>query len=417
MEHMKPLIEALRTKLKQALILWAEGFREACCLHRVIVLCRRSKKLMIRTGQCFLLNGFIFLGSLFVLNSVVIPTLQWILPDHYSQTNCEAMSEFHGVFKFYSFLRGFLIQLFYYLAEEVDRKKRIPKRPTIVTVPCNNTIKLVIAAFSRATFVTAVIISLSPPFGRELRALCFIDITNSILYNKPYHVFWFYPLYVFSFILSNLWYNDIATHGFAAMGRSGPSTVESSKQNDTLTSDSKVHAARPAGLGGIMIGIGEQVYSLLLLTFFFFEVYAAGFIPYVGKALNFVLLSWMYAYYCFEYKWNFTEWGLEKRLDFFETNWAFFAGFGSPCVLAIFFFSPLVGYGFMAVLFPLVHLGPFSCSFGTEAEQVISTQRRRFTGAQLGKVPVFYAADTLLIRVLSLLPSESQERAQDNKTL
>ncbi|PPS06574.1 hypothetical protein GOBAR_AA14073 [Gossypium barbadense] len=258
MEHMKPLIEALRTKLKQALILWAEGFREACCLHRVIVLCRRSKKLMIRTGQCFLLNGFIFLGSLFVLNSVVIPTLQWILPDHYSQTNCEAMSEFHGVFKFYSFLRGFLIQLFY--------------------------------------------------------------------------VFWFYPLYVFSFILSNLWYNDIATHGFAAMGRSGPSTVESSKQNDTLTSDSKVHAARPAGLGGIMIGIGEQVYSLLLLTFFFFEVYAAGFIPYVGKALNFVLLSWMYAYYCFEYVFVLT-------------------------------------------------------ATGTEAEQVISTQRRRFTGAQLGKVP------------------------------
>ncbi|MFQ6648835.1 hypothetical protein Gotur_021018 [Gossypium turneri] len=364
MEDIKPLIEALRTKLKQALILWAEGFREACCLHRVIVLCRRSKKLMIRTGQCFLLNGFIFLGSLFVLNSVVIPTLQWILPDHYSQTSCEAMSEFHGVFKFYSFLRGFLIQLFYlfeYLAEEVDRKKRIPERPIIVTVPCNNTIKLVIAAFSQTNFVTAIIISLSPPFGRELRALCFIDITNSTLYHKPY--------------------NDIATHGFAAMGRSGPSTVESLKQNDTVTSDSKVHAARPAGLGGIMIGIGEQVYSLLLLTFFFFEVYATGFIPYIGKALNFVLLSWMYAYYCFEYKWNFTEWGLEKRLDFFETNWAFFAGFGSPCVLAIFFFSPLVGYGFMAVLFPLFVL----TATGTEAEQVISTQRRRFTGAQLGK--------------------------------
>ncbi|MBA0782195.1 hypothetical protein Gotri_003055 [Gossypium trilobum] len=416
MEDIKPLIEALKTKLKQALILWAEGFREACCLHRVIVLCRRSKKLMIRTGQCFLLNGFIFLGSLFVLNSVVIPTLQWILPDHYSQTSCEAMSEFHGVFKFYSFLRGFLIQLFYlfeYLAEEVDRKKRIPKRPIIVTVPCNNTIKLVIAAFSQINFVTAVIISLSPPFGRELHALCFIDITNSILVLSLICI----QLYSEQSMVRSCLYNDIATHGFAAMGRSGPSTVESLKQNDTLTSDSEVHAARPAGLGGIMIGIGEQVYSLLLLTFFFFEVYATGFIPYIGKALNFVLLSWMYAYYCFEYKWNFTEWGLEKRLDFFETNWAFFAGFGSPCVLAIFFFSPLVGYGFMAVLFPLVHLGPFSCSFGTEAEQVISTQRGRFTGAQLGKVPVFYAADTLLMRVLSLFPSESRERTQDNKTL
>lgn len=101
------------------------------------------------------------------------------------------------------------------------------------------------------------------------------------------------------------------------------------------------------------------------------QVYATGFIPYIGKALNFLLLSWMYAYYCFEYvlhllmlshmlqvvftqiilqlpsygadllmivycisqllryKWNFSELGLDKRLDFFESNWAFFAGFGN----------------------------------------------------------------------------------------
>ncbi|XVF45874.1 hypothetical protein PTKIN_Ptkin02bG0242500 [Pterospermum kingtungense] len=339
MEDIKPLIKITSTKLKQASVLWAEGFREACCLHRVIVLCRRSRKLLIRTGQCFLLNGFIFLGSLFFLNSVVIPILQWILPDQYSVISIEAVSEFHGVLKFYSFLRGFLIQLFY--------------------------------------------------------------------------VFWFYPLYIFSFILSNLWYNDIARHGFAAMGRSGPSLVESSKQNDVLTSDSKVNAARPSGLGGIVIGIGEQVYSVLLLTFFFLEVCATGVIPYVGKALNFILLSWMYAYYCFEYKWNFSEWGLEKRLDFFETNWAFFAGFGSPCVLAIFFFSPLVSYGVMAILFPLFVL----TATGTEAEQVISTQRRRWNGAELGKLPVFYAADTLLMWVLSLFRLESREQVQDNKTL
>ncbi|XVE48607.1 hypothetical protein DITRI_Ditri01bG0014800 [Diplodiscus trichospermus] len=318
MEDIKPLIRIAGRKLKQASFLWVEGFREACRLHRVIVLCLRSKKLSIRTGQCFLLNGFIFLGSLFVLNSVVIPILLWLLPDHHSQFSGEEVPEFHVVFKFYSFLRGVLIQLFY--------------------------------------------------------------------------VFWFYPLYLFSFILSNLWYNDIAKHGFAAMGRSRPSVVDSSKQNDILTSDSKVHASRPAGLGGIMIGIGEQVYSVLLLSFFFLEVYATGFIPYVGKALNFILLSWMYAYYCFEYKWNFSEWGLEKRLDFFETNWAFFAGFGSPCVLAIFFFSPLVSYGVMAILFPLFVL----TATGTDAEQVISTQRRRWSGAELGKLPVFYAVDNLL---------------------
>ncbi|XP_022762791.1 protein EI24 homolog isoform X4 [Durio zibethinus] len=265
MENIKPLIEITRTKLKQASLLWADGFREACCLHRVIVLCHRSRQLLIRTGQCFLLNGFIFLGR----------------------------------------------------------------------------------------------------------------------------------------------YNDIAKHGFAAMGRSGPSVVESSKQNDALTSHSKVHAARPAGLGGIMIGIGEQVYSVLLLNFFFLEVYATGFIPYVGKALNFLLLSWMYAYYCFEYKWNFSELGLDKRLDFFETNWAFFAGFGSPCVLAIFFFSPLVSYGVMAILFPLFVL----TATGTDAEQVISTQRRRWSCAGLGKLP-----DAGLVPLLIGI-SRTSSRQQDTITI
>ncbi|XWS40379.1 hypothetical protein CRYUN_Cryun18bG0136200 [Craigia yunnanensis] len=313
MEDIKPLMKITRTKLKQASLLWAEGFREACCLHRVFVLCSRSRKLLIRTGQCFLLNGFIFLGSLFVLNSVVIPILQWILPDQLSQISYEEMSAFDGVLRFYSFLRGLLVQLFY--------------------------------------------------------------------------VFWFYPLYVFSFILSNLWYNDIAKQGFAAMGRSGPSVVESSKQNDALTSDSKVHAARPAGLGGIIIGIGEQVYSVLLLSFFFLEVYATGFIPYVGKALNFLLLSWIDAYYCFEYVVQMELF----RMGSGEKGWTSlklighsFAGFGSPCVLAIFFFSPLVSYGVMAILFPLFVLSATS----TEAEQAVSTQRRIWSGTELGRLPV-----------------------------
>jgi etoposide-induced 2.4 mRNA len=60
------------------------------------------------------------------------------------------------------------------------------------------------------------------------------------------------------------------------------------------------NAERPSGLGGVMIGIGEQVYSILLLTFFFLEVCVVGVIPYIGKILNFLLLSWMYAYYCYE---------------------------------------------------------------------------------------------------------------------
>uniref|UniRef100_A0A2P2LHI2 Protein EI24 homolog n=1 Tax=Rhizophora mucronata TaxID=61149 RepID=A0A2P2LHI2_RHIMU len=277
----RELMELIGRKLKQASLLWLEGFREACCLHRVVLLCFRSKKLLMRTGQCFLLNGFIFLGSMFVLHSVVIPTLLWILPDQCSEIASQGSCSFANILKFFSYLRLGLIQLFY--------------------------------------------------------------------------VFWFYPLYLFSFILSTLWYNDIAKHGYAAMERKEPNVSEPSSKNEVTMPEDAALQQKPDGLGGFVIGIGEQVYSLLLLSFFFLEVYATGFIPYVGKAINFVLLSWMYAYYCFEYKWNLSEVALNRRLDFFETNWAFFSGFGSPCVLAIFFFSPLVSYGVMAVLFPLVH--------------------------------------------------------------
>nr|XP_043627086.1 protein EI24 homolog [Erigeron canadensis] len=338
MENMGPLISSYRTKLKQTSMLWILGFREACCLHRVVIYCLRSKQLMIRTGQCFLLNGFIFLGSIFILRSVVIPALHWILPsttvEGYEETCSSEMP-----IRLYALLRLGLLQLIYAL--------------------------------------------------------------------------WFYPLYIFSFILSTIWYNDIAQFGLMVTGKNGPKNSTLSSQKEPSTSQKATNVDKPTDLGRVMIGIAEQGYSVLLLSFFFLEVYLTGFVPYVGKLLNFVLLSWMYAYYCFEYKWNFSGLSLDKRLDFFETNWAFFAGFGSPCVLAIFFFSPLVSYGVMAVLFPLFVL----TAAGSDAESVVNSQKENWGGEELGKLPIFFVADKLLMRILSLLPMESHAQTSEKKSL
>lgn len=99
---------------------------------------------------------------------------------------------------------------------------------------------------------------------------------------------------------------------------------------------------------------------------------------------------------------------------------------GSPCVLAIFFFSPLVSYGVMATLFPLVQfnthftLNNFLCDLffpvlnllidlttmtgafqfvltatASGAEEVLSSRRRKWRGAGLWRLPIFYLADTL----------------------
>uniref|UniRef100_A0A6N2M7X3 Uncharacterized protein n=1 Tax=Salix viminalis TaxID=40686 RepID=A0A6N2M7X3_SALVM len=223
METTKRFIGILRPKLKQGLLQWLEGFKEACCLHRVVFLCFRSRKLLVRTGQCFLLNGFIFLGR----------------------------------------------------------------------------------------------------------------------------------------------YNDIAKYGFEALGKNSHDVLEPSSQNEVKTPE---NSALMDKLCRVMIGIGEQVPENYM------QVYATGFIPYIGKALNFVLLSWMYAYYCFEYKWNLSDVALDRRLDFFESNWAFFSGFDNfeiPCSSAacykVILAKPMRSgyflllsscelwcYGVMAILFPLV---------------------------------------------------------------
>ncbi|KAL2593578.1 hypothetical protein AAZX31_12G158100 [Glycine max] len=258
-----------KVKVKVGGFLWLEGLVEACCLHRVVILCMRSNKLLMRTGQCFLLNGFIFLGR----------------------------------------------------------------------------------------------------------------------------------------------YNDIARYGYAAMGRSKFTVEKGSSQNNSPTVQNAHHVKGPSGLGGVMIGIGQQVYSILLLSVFFLEVYATGFIPYIGKLLNFLLLSWMYAYYCFEYKWNFNEVALDRRLDYFESYWPFFAGFGSPCVLAIFFFSPLVSYGIMAILFPLFVL----TATGSESEQEISFEKHKWRVAGVGRLPIFYVADKVSMWMLSLLPLEKGDQVHDRK--
>lgn len=321
-------MESLASQAKPAAVLWLAGFLQAARLHRVVSFCVSSRALSIRIAQCFLLNGFIFLGSLLTLKSVVIPTLLWILPKQCDQSWGQHLCEHTTAVALYSFLRSGLVEIFY--------------------------------------------------------------------------VFWFYPLYIFSFIISTLWYGDIAKHALAVVKSK---KLDASQASDSDPHSTSVSADRPEGFDGVAIGVGEQVYSILLLTIFFAEVTVIGYIPYLGKAMNFMLLSLMYAYYCFEYKWNFFAVSLNHRLDFFESNWAFFAGFGSPCVLPIFFFSPLTSYGVMAILYPLFVM----TAAGTQEEQTID-ELKSLHGGKLNRIPLFFVAKRLTTQALQLLPEAQKEQ-------
>lgn len=337
-----------RGQLLRTSALWLLGFKEACQIHRAVFLCKRSRPVLIKTLQCFLLNGCLFLGSILVLQRIVVPVLRYLL-GHPVQLPAESG-----------------------LVGEGD--------------------------WRRAGVLQNIIV-----------VLCY--------------VFWLYPLYIISFVVNIIWYNDIARHAFQTIGKS-----ESNSQRNPVEVQSPIAGKRigisggqpvdkkNSGLQSVVLQIGEQIYSFIMVSVFFLEVYAVAFVPYLGPVLNFVLLSWLYAYYCFDYKWSFSKWSLERRLFFFETNWAFFAGFGSPCVLATFFCSPFISAGVMNVLFPMFVLVATASNPEEAMQKWIggpnSTGKRR-------RLPIFHFANTLMIPLLELLqsgvsPTPSSIRSRKN---
>ncbi len=50
---------------------------------------------------------------------------------------------------------------------------------------------------------------------------------------------------------------------------------------------------------------------------------------------EFLLTSWLYAFFCFDYKWSLRRQPLAARIAYFEAHWAFFGGFGAACTLPV----------------------------------------------------------------------------------
>lgn len=71
-----------------------------------------------------------------------------------------------------------------------------------------------------------------------------------------------------------------------------------------------------------------------------------------GGALEFLLLSWIHALYCFDYKWGLHNVPLDRRKAAMEEEWAYFAGFGSAMASVACGASFFVGAAVVGIMFP-----------------------------------------------------------------
>lgn len=147
----------------------------------------------------------------------------------------------------------------------------------------------------------------------------------------------YYPIllvtYLISFILSSFWFGDIAEEAISI---------------EQKLFENKNFVSRNVDL---VNRVTNEIYRIFLVIFFLLQITVLGVIPFVGKIVKILHISFLYSLYCFEYKWG-TDSYLMKNLAFFEVNSAYFMGFGFIFAVSTNYFPFLLSTGLYAVFFP-----------------------------------------------------------------
>lgn len=149
------------------------------------------------------------------------------------------------------------------------------------------------------------------------------------LFETIWCMTWLFPSYCMTILYSNRYFDKIAN----AMLKEKKHKRENSSSNS------------------ILITISENKITLSLLMALVTGI--CVYIPYIGKILSFFLNSWHYAYYSFEYRWNYSlQKSSSKFLPYIHYYWSYFLGFGAALSLVTLPFSTTTAFGIYSFLFP-----------------------------------------------------------------
>jgi len=77
-----------------------------------------------------------------------------------------------------------------------------------------------------------------------------------------------------------------------------------------------------------------------------------SFVPYSDPVIL-CLMSWLYSFYCFEYRWVFEGKTIVREIKTIESNAVYYLGFGMPFALITYSFPGFIGNGIWALVFPV----------------------------------------------------------------
>jgi len=167
--------------------------------------------------------------------------------------------------------------------------------------------------------------------GSQERADALWSYTQPVL-SVAFSTLWVLPFFLLSKIVNAIWFQDIADLAFRSS------------------------QGRPLVNLSISVMIADTVFSIVVEIIFLVQGKVFSMVPIkiIGAALNLLHNCLLHSLYSFEYKWFSQGLELHKRLDYVETNWPYFLGFGLPlAVITSMPESQVMAGCVFSILFPL----------------------------------------------------------------
>lgn len=163
--------------------------------------------------------------------------------------------------------------------------------------------------------------------NKAVKIMQWVPFLASLLFKTT----WVCPLFILSKIVNALWFQNIADSAY------------------------RHSRGRPLAIPSVSLLLADSVFSIVIESLFLIQAMLCSYIPlqFVGYLLSTIQICMLYSLYAFEYKWFNMGWELHKRLDYIETNWPYFIGFGCPLAIVTQLFDNFIISGcIFSVLFP-----------------------------------------------------------------
>ncbi|PWN25949.1 hypothetical protein BDZ90DRAFT_54608 [Jaminaea rosea] len=200
-------------------------------------------------------------------------------------------------------------------------------------------------------------------------------------WSETSSVLWLYPVIAISYYMASSWTLDVAKTAYQLQAH----------RRAFSTSFSASSFAPSANLRRRILLQSYQ--PLLFINYALLALLVRNYVPFVGPALAFGLISAVDAFYCFDPVMASRGWPIERRLRYVESRWAYMTTFGLlPTAVSYFHPSGLVNlflfmaiYPFCTVLALLANPLPRS-SEGSKGGSAAGTPKSAFLPA---RIPLF----------------------------